>query len=443
VFSEVVVSHPSVVGVLAWPWGRATVIVKVTSKVGLDGNFAEVPLESREPLRLDTFDEAGHLLHATDFAPYKPACDVIFVGRDATLRPAHVVARVAGRELHLEPGAPLGPRESILDGGDPTRSPELWSGADADFSRFHSARPSHRMACPAGDFDVDVRLDDARLVGRFVGPSPRATVTSIDGGRVFARAQLALDTIGLAVRPGMLVTTFRGLLDHRVPAEDARLVIELCDRYGIVAAEPRWSVVSPVVPSSAARGVAPSGGAAVAPPDRTVAAPEGTAEISPAIGRSRATTLPFERGGAPSKPKPPPSADFAALRAATSEVVPAWGSDEGTLLVVPRGASPIAKSAPAAIPAPVRPIAPHPGSTPTPVAPTAVAPTPVVPTPAARLSAPPLQPAPTPPPAGAERVAAIQREIWNGDRTLQDILREHGLSELEWRALRREARRRR
>jgi hypothetical protein len=76
---------------------------------------------------------------------------------------------------------------------------------------------------------------------------------------------------------------------------------------------------------------------------------------------------------------------------------------------------------------------------------------PIAPTPFASTPAPPPAPAPsspsTPMTAAAsvamsdvDRVQTILKEIWAGDRSQAEVLASHGLSEVDWRALRRKAR---
>ncbi|MFO0615810.1 MAG: DUF2169 domain-containing protein [Polyangiaceae bacterium] len=194
---------------------------------------------------------------------------------------------------------------------------------------------------------------------------------------------------------------------------------------------------------------------------------EGTA---PRVERVRASTLPFKRVTADTGP--PPSSerltadDFAKLRSNQTPVVEAWRAAEGTRMT--RG-MPALPSMDGSAPPGSAPFAPPPseandargGFPPVVGAPLralgagALVGLPPVVTP---MIAPAISSAPTAAPArdggaGAlapdgsatsdsaskDKLVAIQREVWNGERLLADILADHGMTELEWRAEKRKA----
>jgi len=200
--------------------------------------------------------------------------------------------------------------------------------------------------------------------------------------------------------------------------------------------------------------------------------------------RTPTRTLPFHREDAPVRPSRPASSDFGALRAeGRGQVRPAWDVRETTQSVQsvsgwkpgsvrsPMAGAPLVESAPprlAEAPALVggtsqafqyrtkdantegrRPGWWHqdhgggglPTDLRTPQAEVA-APGPLGAGPAERAAMGESRPDdPSLQTAGADRatVEAIQREIWKGDRPLATVLAEHGMTEPQWRALRKRA----
>jgi hypothetical protein len=203
------------------------------------------------------------------------------------------------------------------------------------------------------------------------------------------------------------------------------------------------------------------GGAAAASPSAVVpAAVEATvaaAEQTPPVAmRSKARTLPFAAGrGEPAPRQALGPGAFSGLRQEGQRPVPnAWEEQASTLVTTLPGAVRDASADFArevarreAQPPPLMVLGPPPMVTPPAPAPAGPPGIEIPPWLEERVAKAPIAASPAPatpavapaakPPTDAERVAAIQREVWRGDRSLAAILEEHGLTELQWRALRR------
>lgn len=449
---EAVYSHPCAVGVVPWPFARSTVVVKITMVPGEARDLVLASARDVEPLRLDTLaDSSDELLHPTDFAPYKPQCDVMLVGDSALDRDSGRVA-VANLDFQVARGASLAAQASPLPGGDPLLAPELWTANAASFVPFQSARLGARIPHPRAPFWIDVRRGAARMVGRFNGPVPRVSVTSLDGTRMLGRVAIALDSIAVDARRGVVELTFRGLFEHPDPLQKELLVVELVDVGGGDLAEPTWTVVAPTLPSDAAvdgptsteDSSEPSRWTdaindeetTAAPDDRhptmSFAAPEtqdvGLTTVA-VLAPAPPAQLPFTRSSAPSRPARFDPDAFVALRAEQrTDVRPASQALDGTVAIggaVARDVHPL-RGLRESEPVVARPE--------------------VVSTP--RSDAPELPPAEVTPSArrpavpDAERdlqalLQEVQREVWRGERPAATILADRGVSLDTWRAFRR------
>jgi hypothetical protein len=355
--------------------------------------------------------------------------------------------REAGRvavgplESELARDTSIAPRPLGCPDGDPLARTDVWATGDGFYEAFQSADRPYRVRPIEGPFGVELLRGSARLTGRVVGPFPRITLTSPDGGRIVGRVPAVLDTIGVGLARREVELTFRGVLDLTSDPRAQRLVVELVDAFGIVWAGAGWSSRVPVIPRDLPRpGPAPQ---VEDPPTElaalddelsTTAAVErfaSTVSLSPeAAGARAAGSMPFP-ADAPGSRRGSPGADsLADLRAEAASVVPASQALDGTLAIggakglgvhplyaLRAGETPIAAVAePARVVAPP-PLAPPPLAPPPPAAP-------------ARASAP----VPDDPDA---RLRAAQREIWRGERSVREILAARGLSLVEWRAFRR------
>jgi hypothetical protein len=466
-------------------------------------------------LSLDRATGSG-LAYPSDFAPYKPSCDVAVVTAAALDRQQPGRLAVGTLQKNVDAMASLGARETFCPDGDPTEASalEAWSTGQIDFVRFQATPPDQRMRWPTAGFGVDYARGPHVLSGRFEGPFVRASVTTTDGARVLARVPMLLDTVLLEPTQRRMFAVFRGIFD-RTYADNVpeRIAFDLTPNgvydprffaswpvgklatpstsHGTatqsapgdaalgapaetrVLSGPVSSVALPFGPKSAPASRAP---AETPPLEATVAAPFDDT-TAPAV-RPSAMTLPFPKSasslGAPHARIS--SDDLQALREQGEKpVAEAWQAGNETVLGIPA----VDPAKLVGAPAPLAPLAAF--GAPRSVSPPASAPPPTSASPgvasggwpvlgAAPLgavaqpsAAPPPAPAPPPPVApstvgpaasqpraldarppspalsDAERVQAILKEIWAGERSQADILASHGLSELDWRALRRSA----
>lgn len=444
---------PVALGAVVWSAQRTTLIAKAAFALRDDGTF-EIEAWA-EPLALDTFDERGELVYPTDFAPYKPACDVVVGGRDALERQSAGQLIIGSLVCNVEPAESLGPRESFCPCGDPS-SPEVqstWMDGRMEFSRFQSAGPRQRMPWPEGPLQVELIRAPLSQRARWLGPLPSLVLEEPGGTR--RPIAMRLDTIILLQGARRMIGVWRAIVDTPTPGEHRVYVHMGAPERGDSAA---WSEVALALPSLL-RAPVPSqpGGAPRAPVDHTVVAgghapmawpfagqaaadepmPDHLERTRAVAVRTPARTLPFRREeGAATGSRAAPS-DFAALRAeGRAPVRPAaWDARETTSIASLSQPYPAAmiSTAPAEPPPPVfaSQAAPPPAFVPAPVA----AP------PAPLLASPPPDQRSGQEEAERERamVEAVQREIWKGERPLATILSEHGITEPAWRALRKRA----
>jgi len=194
VITDYAALRPLRAGLVAWPDGRATVVVKLTFALSNEGTFCLA--EDQDALSLDVSDPSGELIYPSDFAPYKPVCDVAVVGQAALERsePGRLTAGAVWRTV--EPHETLGPRETFCPRGDPTDPTVigLWSTGKVDFARFQMAPPDRRMPWPAQRFTVEYQRGAMRIGGRFDGPIPRACLLR-DTSVIVAKVALSLDSV--------------------------------------------------------------------------------------------------------------------------------------------------------------------------------------------------------------------------------------------------------
>jgi len=548
VLVDYVYSQPVSGGLVTWPSGRETVIAKVT--VGMSPSGAFVPVSMPEPLSLDRASGAG-LSYPSDFAPYKPSCDVAVVGAAALERDQPGRLAVGSMTKTVDSLASLGARETFCPDGDPTEPSalEAWSSGQIDFVRFHATPPDQRTRWPSASFALDYARGPRLFTGRFDGPFVRAHVLAADGSRVLARIPMLLDTLLLDPAASRLYLVFRGLFDRTYPRTVAeRLALDLTPN-GVY--DPRffaaWPVASLATPRSsratATRASLVDAALTKSPETRlitgpisSVALPFGTKSeptqdehsetlmLSPAkaptfddatepAGRQSAMTLPFTKPASASQPGVSAvrltADDLQSLReGGETPIREAWEAGNETFMGIPGtrpGASPAPQPpapesraqvapSPAALPAassppPLQPPPPAllarlaenrseasmpfrsttPSSpAPSPSQPGLASPSdrgwpvlggsppslggplarplssstgapPVVTASSPGLARPPGAPAPAPAKAlsNADRVQAILKEIWAGERSQADILAANGLTEVAWRALRR------
>ena len=201
---EVASAVPLPVGVLAWPGhgGAATIVVKASFDLFPDGSIALS--QRQQPLSLDVRAVDGTLVYPCDFAPYKPACEVIVVGEEArTADSASLTVGHAGATArHLGPITAHDPR-------DPG-----WSAADFNFVRFQSAEPAQRFL----KLPLPTQLSFTRgaVACSQIVNLPAPSLAIFDRGTGDVRDEdplyvtLACDTLLLDPRARTLIALFRG-----------------------------------------------------------------------------------------------------------------------------------------------------------------------------------------------------------------------------------------
>jgi hypothetical protein len=512
---QVLCSRQLAVGGVVWPDGRRTVFVKLTLEPTSEGALV-LSAEQRDA-SLDITGAHGEVLVPSDFAPYKPACDVVVIERSAAARAEPGTLIVGGARFDVGPRESLGPRAIFCPDGNPNdpESEALWSGPRGDFNRFQAAEPQRRLPFPQPPLDLLMQRGHTNVRWRFTGPVPRGYQLTRDASAVEFALPLALDTVLLDPAEARVVLLFRGVLAAR--ADGITVIDASWERSLDVGRFRAFTPIKPVSPHTVARGglpplaltgashddetralsgvplsaalpfaprtsVAssqPPSSARAAAEDATIAAVH-TVAIEPTRAaaahtvaieptraaaahtvaieqtraadsdgkspRTRASTLPF----APSRTRDAASrrklsaAELAALREQPAPSSP-WGQDETHALARPPLAPPPIELAPPPIePAPLRApsappervaaILPQLGYVPSTTGPSAL-------TEAHRAE--PRQVATSTPVVEevtpAQIVADVQKEIWKATEPLAAILARRGLTEAQWRELKKQA----
>jgi hypothetical protein len=367
-----------------WPDGRFTLIAKLV--LSLDANGVFVPTTGlNPPLQLDVADDAAELLYPSDFAPYKPACDVLVVGAAVRHRGPGVLT-VGATRTRVDAHESLGPRQGFCPRGDPLDPSvmSLWATGAVSASRFQAAPPHRRVVWPSSGLRLGYERNAVRMTGDFVGPFPRAVVVALDSLRTLAEVPLAIDTICLAPEHGRITVLYRGVFEREYPADVEELLLLDFEptrgaRLDPVAQSPTFVLAEP-------RAV----GLAVAGPARRGATVVDTGTATTDCIRapsSRAPALPFRPASshAPISSRPAlSSADLESMRSQPA-VEHDWGASSTRLLSAAALAPPG-----------------HEGSASNDI----------------------------------DRARAIMREIWKGQRPALEVLQAHGVTDAEWRALR-------
>lgn len=416
-FAEIVVSHPVAVGLVPWPYPRTTIVVKATLELGPGGLLAPVTTaRDVEPLHLDVSDATGRLVAATDFAPYKPACDVLVAVQDEREHgsPGRLVLGPLDRAI--APFEPLGPVPTVMPGGDPGGDPASWAGVDARYERLQSAPPERQIPWPLGELAIDYRRGPWPFLAHHPGLLPRVELAFPDGERL--QVPMALDTIEIVAIRRRVAVSFRGIAAHERDPSSARLAIELVDRLGFALGSARWQ---PAAAETAADRRAPVRGAQQSFTD--------VVEVTALAMRSPAAALPFARPDPAPRALPftPPAAPgapstaldphaFAALRRARA--APAAQPLDEALAVEETGTG--TASVPAS-PAYVLPPAVRAIEEPPPAAPRALPADAEAPPDASELE------------RWMRACAAVRVALWSG-QPLADVLAARGLDEAAYRA---------
>lgn len=274
---------PCSVGLVRWAAGRFTIIVKVTLRVVRAQGSSPTQLvwsETPDPLGLDVVDGNGAVLHPSDFAPYKSACDVLVAGAEIGSRATEGLIAIGRAEKRVAANASLGARETFCPGGDPTDPAALrvWSQPNADFSRFQHAPPDQRIAHPRSPFAVQYRRADVAIDARFDGGEPTVRLLDRASQGPVAAIPMALDTILVAPREERVSLVWRGVAAW--PQGAPILAVDF-DGPGV---PPSYVFAGKVVEPQALRAPRPS-----MAPEQTV--PDDTRLVDP--GAAHRAALPF------------------------------------------------------------------------------------------------------------------------------------------------------
>ena len=479
---QVLCSRQLAVGCVGWPDGRRTVFVKLTLEPTSEG--ALVLSAEQRGAALDVTGAHGEVLVPGDFAPYKPACDVVVIERSGSARAEPGTVSVGAARFDVGPRESLGPRATFCPGGDPNdpESEALWSQPNADFNRFQSAEPQRRIAYPQPPLDLVLQRGTTIARWRFTGPIPRGYQLTRDASAVEFVMPLALDTVLIDPAEARVVLVFRAVIGARA---DGVIAIDASwERSVDVSRFRSFTPVKPAWPRTVARSGAPADVAgpshndetralsgplplsAVLPfaprpsrpsfsnedaEDATMAAPLSSAievtrasegevnETSPLV-RTHASTLPFRRtaGARDSASRRKLSAEeLAELREREAAPSSPWGQDETHALTRPQQApvpavhDPTPAQRPERVPSMVGRLG---------YAPSDTGPSALTEAHSAARSEPTNAVAPAPTPETPEQIVAeVQREIWKATEPLAAILARRGLTESAWRDLKKQA----
>jgi hypothetical protein len=294
------------------------------------------------------------------------------------------------------PIAPLWPSRAAFlqrhaEGWSPSRWHERPIPADIDLAYFNASPLDQQRASPFGEETIYLENLHPRFARLSTRLAPVTPVVTVDKGAGAEPLRMRCDTLVIDTDRGLAILVWRGHALISRPDEGGRVIVT--------------SGAAPAASPPASRPASRPASPPAAPPAPAHKLSEDSGTILPAAFIASSAVLPFS-SPPPSRPPPSPSP------------------------------SPYPSPSPApAIPASVV-------SAPVPVidapAPLIDAPSPAAPAPPASISSPASAPEVTPEPVSAEaRLRVIQRAIWKGDRPLQEILAEHGLTELEWRAMKR------
>jgi hypothetical protein len=280
--------------------------------------------------------------------------------------------------VSLGPIAPLWPtRAAWLKGHAEGWSPSRWHErpfpADIDIAYFNAAPVDQQRASPFGEETIYLENLHPRFARLSTRLAPVTPVATVDKGAGAEPLRMRCDTLVIDADRGLAILVWRGHVLLSSPDEGGRVVVT----------------------SSSAPAASPAAAPAAAPPAPARKLSEDSGTILPAAFIASPAVLPFSSAPA---------------RAIPASVI----STPGPVIDAP---APVIDAPSPVIDAPL--------------------PLPAAPAPAS-LSSPASAPEPTPEPVSAEaRLRVIQRAIWKGERPLQEILAEHGLTELEWRAMKR------
>lgn len=253
-YPQVLCSRQLAVGDVGWPDGRRTVFVKLTLEPTSEGALV-LSGEQREPC-LDVTGAHGEVLVPSDFAPYKPACDVVVIERSAAARAEPGTLIVGGARFDVGPRESLGPRAIFCPDGNPNdpESEALWSGPSGDFNRFQAAEPQRRVPYPQPPLDLLMQRGQTNVRWRFTGPVPRGYQLNRDASAVEFALPLALDTVLIDPEAVRVVLLFRAVLAARA---DGMTVIDASWEHSLDVRRFRaFTPIEPVSPRTVARGPA-------------------------------------------------------------------------------------------------------------------------------------------------------------------------------------------
>ncbi|MBK9258717.1 MAG: DUF2169 domain-containing protein [Polyangiaceae bacterium] len=331
-------------------------------------------------------------------------------------------------------------------GWDPQRWHERPLPSDIDLAYMNAAPADQQRSAAFADevlYLENLHPDLARLSTRLAAVTPSATV---DQGAGPEPLKLRCDTLVIDTNRGLAMLVWRGLVVMDRPDRPGRVVVtcpELSEPSTPAWMSDDFDSTTTMIPGITGRAptalpFSKSASPSAFPPassissrremnDR-VAVGDGTHTLIPGLNVQNAPVLPFAGGPreqALTRAEPPPFKPPTDTPAPTG--LAAWmqlGADSPT-------PSTRAVPLPSAPPAPSPPVMAPPVMAPPAVAPPVVAPPATTPQAIQETKRSPE------PDSTEARLRLIQRAIWKGERPIQQILAEHGLTELEWRAAKR------
>lgn len=213
--------RPVVVGAFAWPLepGTLTFIVKLTYRMTEEGLLGRTT--SLEPLKLHQHAPDRTLVYPSDFAPFKPACDVIILDSRVPLGALRVVP--SRRHAAVPAPAPLLSDPRMGPSGDPLdpAADQAWSVATFDHRCFQAVPEPLRIAHPDLPLGIRIRGPNRKHDIALIGPAPEVVLLDGSGELPDRPIPLQCDTIVADLEAGRCMLSFRAVLrasDREIPS---------------------------------------------------------------------------------------------------------------------------------------------------------------------------------------------------------------------------------
>jgi hypothetical protein len=221
------VCHADVpLGIVAWPSAGLVFTLIVKLSYDLWSGTASVSA-TREPITLERSTPRGAVTVPSDFAPYKPACDVVLVGEDALRTDGQGTLVVGALEKHIAPGTRLGPTATPGLRGNP-HDPALgasWARSGFDFRAFQAAPEDQRLSWPTFPLPLAYVRGTERVVTSLSPTGAQAVLIDETGAMPPAEIPLRADLVALEPSRGLCHVSLRGVYVSRGAVPIAPLVV--------------------------------------------------------------------------------------------------------------------------------------------------------------------------------------------------------------------------